>query len=70
MSAELTITLKRSWIGFEKSQGLTAKALGLNKTGAVVTRPNNESVRGMIFKIKHLVEVSPAAPAAQEGSES
>ena len=59
--ADITITLKRSWIGYEKSQGLTAKALGLNKTGAIVTRPDNESVRGMIFKIKHLVVVSPAA---------
>jgi large subunit ribosomal protein L30 len=54
----LKITLQRSPIGFEKSQGLTAKALGLNKRGSTVVRPDNASVRGMCFKIRHLVIVT------------
>lgn len=32
-------------------------ALGLRKVGAVVELPANDSVRGMVFKVKHLVEV-------------
>lgn len=61
MSAQLKITLKRSPIGYEKSQGATARALGLNKRGATVTRPDNPAVRGMVTKISHLVEVEKAS---------
>jgi len=55
--SQLKITLVRSTIGFEKSQGLTARALGLRKRGATVTQPDNDAIRGMVFKIRHLVEV-------------
>lgn len=55
--SQLKITLNRSTIGYESSQGLTARALGLTKRGATVVQPDNESIRGMIFKIKHLVTV-------------
>lgn len=53
----LRITLVKSPIGYEKSQGETARALGLRKLHASVVRPDNSTVRGMIFKIRHLVEV-------------
>ena len=53
----LKITLNRSPIGYERSQGLTAKALGLTKRGLTVLQPDNESIRGMIFKIKHMLSV-------------
>ncbi len=56
--SELRITLVKSPIGFEKSQGLTARALGLTKVGRTVVLPDNESVRGMVFKIKHLLAVA------------
>jgi large subunit ribosomal protein L30 len=55
--SQLKITLVNSPIGFEKSQGATARALGLTKLGKSVVRPDNESVQGMVFKIKHLVAV-------------
>lgn len=61
MSNQLLITLARSTTGYEKSQGATARALGLTRRGKTVLRPDNESVRGMIFKIKHLVEVQEVA---------
>lgn len=60
-SKQLQITLARSPIGYEKSQGATARALGLTRRGKTVVQPDNESVRGMVFKIRHLVEVSEAA---------
>jgi len=56
--SELRITLVKSPIGFEKSQGLTARALGLTKVGRTVVLPDNESVRGMVFKIKHLLAIA------------
>jgi ribosomal protein L30 len=36
----------------------TLRALGLRHHQAVVTLPNNASVRGMLYKVRHLVEVS------------
>ena len=53
----LKITLNKSMIGFEKSQGKTARALGLKKVGAVVTQPDNDAIRGMLHKLRHAVEV-------------
>jgi large subunit ribosomal protein L30 len=55
--AQLKITLKRSPIGYEKSQGLTARALGLRKLHHSVVQKDNPAIRGMVFKIQHLVEV-------------
>jgi len=56
--ALLKITLTGSTIGYEKSQGLTARALGLTRRGQTVIQPDNASIRGMCFKIRHLVEVT------------
>ena len=56
-SPTIRVTLKKSPIGNPKDQKATVVALGLRKTGAVVDLPDNDSVRGMVFKVKHLVEV-------------
>lgn len=55
--SELKITLKRSIIGRPKNQRDTVKALGLNKINAVVTKPNNDAIKGMIITVSHLVDV-------------
>ena len=55
--AKLRITLMKSDINFEKTQKATVKALGLKKPHHTVVKEDNESVRGMIFKVKHLVKV-------------
>ena len=54
---KLKITLVKSTIGALKDQQATVKALGLHKTNNVVVKPDNECIRGMIFKVKHLVKV-------------
>ena len=51
------ITLVKSAIGFSKDQKRTVVALGLNKLNSSNELPDNSAVRGMIFKIKHLVRV-------------
>ena len=53
----LKITLKKSVIGCKKDQIATVKALGLKKTNSTVIQPDNAAIRGMIFKVKHLVNV-------------
>ena len=59
MAKTLTIKLVRSAMCSVKSdQTATCKALGLRKIGDVVTQPDNESIRGMIHKVVHLVEVT------------
>lgn len=64
--AQLKITLRRSPIGYEKSQGATARALGLSRRGATVTQPDNPAIRGMIFKISHLLDVEAVDNGAEK----
>jgi large subunit ribosomal protein L30 len=54
---KLRITLKRSTIGYNKKQKLTAETLGLHKLHQTVEHNDTPQIRGMINKISHLVEV-------------
>ncbi len=58
MANTIKITLKKSTIGCKKDQIATVEALGLKKIRQSVEHPDNPQIRGMIFKVKHLVEVS------------
>ncbi len=57
--AKKTVTVKqiRSAIRRPKDQGQTLVGLGLNKIGRVRELEDTPSVRGMINKVAHLVEV-------------
>jgi large subunit ribosomal protein L30 len=56
-SKQLHIKLVRSPIGYSVRQKRTVRALGLRKLNQVVEQPDTPAVRGMIFKVSHLVEV-------------
>ena len=56
----LRITQVRSAIGKKYDQERTLKALGLGRIGKTVEQVDNPSIRGMLFKVKHLVEVEEA----------
>lgn len=58
--ANIEITLTKSLIGRKQNQIDTAKALGLTKMHKTVVKPDNESVRGMVRTISHLVDVKEA----------
>ena len=58
MANTIKVTLKKSTIGCKKDQIATVEALGLRKIGQSVEKPDNPQTRGMVFKLKHLVEVS------------
>lgn len=53
----LRITQIKSTIGYKSDQARTLKALGLGKIGASVEQVDNPAIQGMIFKVKHLVQV-------------
>ncbi len=53
----LKITLKRSYIGKPEKIKRVLRALGLRKIGHTVLRPDEPSVRGMLQKVSHMVEV-------------
>lgn len=55
--SKLKITYKKSMIGYAKDQKETVLSLGLRKLGQSVIKPDNPSIRGMIFKVQHLVAV-------------
>ncbi|MEJ2696593.1 MAG: 50S ribosomal protein L30 [Candidatus Sulfobium sp.] len=53
----LRIILKRSHIGIPRDQRKVLEALGLKKIGKVVSKADNDSTRGMINKVSHLIAV-------------
>lgn len=59
----LRITWTRSAIGQKEDQKRTIRALGLRRLSQTVERPDNQSVRGMVVKVRHLVEVEEVADA-------
>ena len=56
--ATVTVTLVRSPIGFKHNQGTVVKALGLRRIRHTVELKDTPDTRGMIHKVRHLVEVS------------
>ena len=59
--ADATKTLRikqiKSSIGYKYDQWQTLRSLGLGKINRVVEQKDTPVIRGMIFKVKHLVEV-------------
>ena len=53
----IRVTLTKSPIGRAADQHTTLRALGLGKVGSQHDLPDNDAIRGMIFKVKHLVSV-------------
>jgi len=57
MSAQVTVKLVKSKIGCNPRQRATLEALGLKRIRQEKTLPDTPTVRGMIFKVSHLIEV-------------
>jgi large subunit ribosomal protein L30 len=53
----IRVTLVRSPIGYTKDQRATARALGLRRLHQTVELKDTPTLRGMIQKIIHLVQV-------------
>ena len=57
MTTRLKVTQKRSLIGRPRPQRATVRGLGLKRIGDTVVKEDRPEIRGMIFKVSHLVEV-------------
>ena len=55
--ASLTIRQVKSSNGASKKQRDSLRTLGLGRIGREVERPDDGSVRGLIYAVHHLVEV-------------
>lgn len=53
----LKITLLKSTIGFDRKQEAVVKGLGLRRIRHTVELADTPETRGMIRKVRHLVEV-------------
>jgi len=51
------VTLVKSPIGFDGKQGRVARGLGLRRIRHTVELKDTPATRGMIHKVRHLVEV-------------
>jgi len=54
---KLKITLRVSPIGFNRKQGIVVESMGLRRIGHTVELSDTPETRGMIHKVRHLVEV-------------
>ena len=59
--AKLRITWVKSGIGYEESQKRTLAALGFHKLNQSIIRDDSRPLRGMINKVRHLVQVEEAS---------
>lgn len=57
---KLKVTLVRSPIGYNRNQGQVVLGLGLRRIGHCVEVIDHPAMRGMIFKVRHLVSVQDA----------
>jgi large subunit ribosomal protein L30 len=77
VSSTLRVTQRRSRNGSDKRQLDTLRSLGLRRIGHTVEVTDNPQTRGMIHKVRHLVEVesagadsNPQSPSGDSGGKS
>ena len=56
--ATVKVTLMKSPIGFKDNQEKVVRGLGLRRIRHTVELKDTPAIRGMIHKVRHLVEVS------------
>ena len=53
----IKLRYKKSAIGYAKDQRDTIRSLGFTKLYQTIERPDTPSIRGMVYKVRHLVDV-------------
>ncbi len=64
--AKLRITYTKSAIGYTVRQKATIKALGFTRLYQTIERDDTPAIRGMIYRVNHLLTVEEVA--AQQGA--
>ena len=57
MARKLKITQTKSASGHPRDQGATVRALGIRRMQQTVVHTDTPQIRGMVFKVRHLVKV-------------
>lgn len=57
MAKKLRIAWTKSGIGYPQDQRETIRSLGLRRLQQVVEKDDNPAIRGMLVKVRHLVQV-------------
>jgi len=57
----LRITLVRSPIGYSERHKATVRALGLRRMHQTVEQVDSPTLRGMLYKVNHLLEIEEVA---------
>lgn len=65
----LRITLKRSYAGQNYRQRRVVESLGLRRLSQQVVHMDSPTIRGMVYKVRHMVEVEQIAEMDPEGAE-
>ena len=58
MEKQISITWVKSTIGYPKGQHKTIKSLGFKRLNQTITHKDTPSIRGMIFKVNHLITIN------------
>lgn len=58
MARRVKVTLRKSLIGLSPKQEATVKALGLRRLNQSATHEDSPTVRGMVAKVAHVLEVT------------
>ncbi len=58
--AKIKVKWVKSGIGYAQDQRRTVRALGLKKLHQSVIKEDTPAIRGMILKVRHLVELEEA----------
>jgi large subunit ribosomal protein L30 len=59
--SSLRVTQRKSRNGCDKKQLATLRSLGLRRIGHSVEHSDTPAIRGMLHKVRHLVEVEEAS---------
>ena len=68
--ANLKITQRRSTIKRQQVQKRTMEALGLKRIGQTVVQQDTPQLRGMIERVKHLVDIAEADAGEQTSAQT
>ena len=63
----LRITYRKSAIGYAKDQKATVAALGLKKLRQTVEHEATPAIIGMVYKVRHLVDVNGHPADSRQG---
>jgi large subunit ribosomal protein L30 len=69
VSGQLKITLRRSRIGTTPRQREVLRGLGLRRINSTILREDTPSIRGMVNKVVHLIEVETVADDARSAGD-